>query len=244
MQESLRAVLFDAVGTLIRTVPDVYDVYAAAGRRFGSRHAAAAIQARFRPAFKRHDGQGATSEQHERARWRNIVTEVFDDIPDSIDPLFTELWDHFADPGHWALYHDVLPTWKSLRERNCVIGIASNFDSRLEAIRRAIHPLDDADHLFCSSAIGFQKPHPEFYARVQQELRCAPHQILMVGDNLTNDVQAAHAAGWQAIWIQRDGAPSDDLIATQLSQPLLVTQLSQINELKSCLDDALFDGPE
>jgi len=218
MAESIRVVLFDAVGTVIHPDPDVREVYAAAGRRFGSRHDATAIQVRFRQAFARHDGHGATDEQLERTRWRNIVGEVFDDVTGGVDALFEELWHHFADPGHWALYDDVPPAWQSLREQNMIIGIASNFDSRLAAICRATPPLNDADHLFCSSEMGFQKPHPEFYARVRQELRCEPGQILMVGDSLANDIEAARAAGWQAVWVQRDGTAGRESMMSRIAE--------------------------
>ena len=220
--DRIRAVLFDAVGTLIHPVPDVHEVYAAAGRRFGSRHDAASIQTRFRQAFAKHDVHGRTNEQHERARWRHIVTEVFDDVPAAAESLFTELWDHFADPGHWTLYEDVLPIWNLLRERNMVICIASNFDARLESICRGVRPLDEADHVFCSSAVGFTKPHREFFAHVVRELGLETNQLLMVGDSLENDVEAAHAAGWQAIWIQRGVTAVGESVITQLTDLLNV----------------------
>ena len=97
-------------------------------------------------------------------------------------------------------------------------GIASNFDSRLESICAALAPLQQAHHVFYSSGVGFPKPRPEFYEHVTRVLRLAPNQILMVGDNRTNDVDAARAAGWQARWICRDGVATDELAITQLSE--------------------------
>ena len=147
MNDQLRAVLFDAVGTLIYPVPHVAEVYAAAGRRHGSRHDVASIQTRFGQALARHDDHAETNEQRERERWRNIVTEVFDDVTEDVEPLFTELWNHFAEPTHWHLYEDVLPIWSLLHQRNIIVGVASNFDARLELICRGIHPLDELDHV-------------------------------------------------------------------------------------------------
>ena len=39
-------------------------------------------------------------------RWRAIVAEVFPAVADG-EGLFAALWDHFADPRHWAAYDDV-----------------------------------------------------------------------------------------------------------------------------------------
>jgi putative hydrolase of the HAD superfamily len=218
MDERIRAVLFDAVGTLIRPVPDVHEVYATFGRRFGSRHDAASIKTRFRQAFANHDSQGETNEQRERTRWRNIVSQVFDDVPDADESLFSELWDHFAEPVHWRLYEDVLPIWDFLRQRNMLVAIASNFDARLEAICRGVHPLDEVDQVFCSSLVGFSKPRPEFFAHVRRELGLEANELLKVGDSLENDIEGARAAGWQAIWIHRGVAAVDASCITQLTE--------------------------
>jgi len=220
MHEPIRAVLLDAVGTVIQPRPDVIEVYTAAGKRHGSHCDTRTIRTRFHDAVAKHfHDKGTTNERHEYARWRQIVADVFDDVPDRFELIFRELWDHFADPRHWSLYDDVLPAWKLWRARNLVIGIASNFDARLFNICRAWEPLNDADHLFCSSRIGYSKPRAEFFAHIEQQLGIPGNQLLMVGDNFTNDVEAARAAGWQAAWIQRDeGASIDDRTVRQLSQ--------------------------
>ena len=220
MNEHIRAVLFDAVGTLLHPVPNVAEVYAAAGRRHGSRHDVASIQARFGQALARHDNHSETNEQRERERWRKIVTEVFDDVTEDPELLFTELWQYFAKPTHWQLYEDVLPIWSLLHQRNMIVGVASNFDARLETICRGIHPLDELDHVFCSSVVGFPKPCPEFFGYVSRELRLQPNELLMVGDSLENDIEGARDAGWQAIWIQRDGAAHEGSVITLLTDLL------------------------
>jgi FMN phosphatase YigB (HAD superfamily) len=71
-----RAVLFDAVGTLLRPHPPVVDVYQAAGRRFGCDLAREEVAARFRQAFARQeeidadDSQCRTSEPRAMAEDR------------------------------------------------------------------------------------------------------------------------------------------------------------------------------
>ncbi len=217
MHDSIRVVLFDAVGTLIRPVPDVAAVYAAAGWRWGSRHDINAIRSRFGRALAHHDIDHCTSEEVERRRWQQVVAEVFDDVPEAAEALFAELWEHFASPAHWSLYDDVIPTWSWLRDQGVAIGIASNFDARLDGIVGELPPLHLADHLFCSSLIGFSKPHPKFYLHIQRELGIPARRIMMVGDDHRNDVLAPRGIGWQATWIQRQGESSPHTGMTRLT---------------------------
>ena len=79
----IRAVVFDAVGTLIHPDPPAAEVYAAAGQRFGSRHAADAIRTRFRAAFAReeavdHAAGHRTDDAREIRRWQAVVTGIGD----------------------------------------------------------------------------------------------------------------------------------------------------------------------
>ncbi len=52
---AIRAVFFDAVGTLIHPEPSAAKVYGEIGRRFGSRYSAAAIATRFVAAFRKQE---------------------------------------------------------------------------------------------------------------------------------------------------------------------------------------------
>ncbi|MGH8149952.1 MAG: HAD family hydrolase [Steroidobacteraceae bacterium] len=56
------------------------------------------------------------------------------------------------------------------------------------------------------SQIGASKPHPRCFEVLARGLRLAPAEILYVGDDPQVDVEAAHAAGLRAAWINRRGA--------------------------------------
>ena len=194
MNGGIRWILFDAVGTLIYADPPVADVYCATGREFGSRLSAAEIQQRFVCAAARRSERVAslvrppTSEAAERERWRRIVAAVIDDV-DSSDELFEQLWQHFAEPQHWQLYDDVRQHSERLRSHGFRLGIASNFDSRLGPIVAAHPVLAACEAVFVSSAIGYAKPDPRFFAAVQQRLGVSPAEIVLVGDDDVNDIQ-------------------------------------------------------
>lgn len=198
-----RFVLFDAVGTLLHVQPSVAEIYLNVGRRFGSKLTTEEIRQRFDDVFtKLHDG-GPTDEPRERERWRAIVAAVLHDISQAGEAPFEELWALFGCRQQWALFDDVVETWSQLQSREFTLGIASNFDRRLLTLCRSFPPLDSAEHVFISSEIGFPKPHPDFYRRVERELKARPEQILLVGDSVTNDVEGARAAGWQAVHLDR-----------------------------------------
>ncbi len=202
----VEAVLFDAVGTLIEPDPPVAEAYLAAGRRFGSSLGPDEVLRRFRAAFARQEREdqtqhaGKTDELRERRRWLSIVAEVFDDVADG-EPLFSALWRHFAEPSNWRLCPGAGECWRELAGRGLTLGIASNFDARLEAVCRGLAPLHDCGRLFISSRLGVRKPNPAFFAAIEAQLQIAPERLLLVGDDLTNDYQAARAAGWRSVLV-------------------------------------------
>ena len=201
--QKTRFVLFDAVGTLLHVHPSVAEIYLNVGQRYGSQLTTDEIRQRFDEVFSRlHDG-GPTDESRERERWRAIVSAVLHDVSADGDAPFEDLWALFGCRQQWALFDDVAEVWSQLQSREFTLGIASNFDRRLLALCESFPPLNGAEHIFISSEIGYPKPHPEFFRRVEQSLQARPEQILLVGDSVANDVEGPRAAGWQAVHLDR-----------------------------------------
>lgn len=196
-------VFFDAVGTLIHPEPQAAAVYAAVGRRFGSRLDDTAIAARFRAAFRRQEevdraGNLRTDEAREIARWRAIVGEVLDDISDT-ETCFQELYAHFAQPGSWRCQAEAAEVLSTLADRGHVLGIASNFDSRLRGLVENMPALHPVRHLVISSEIGWRKPSANFFAAMCRQVGSPPEQVLYVGDDPVNDYEGAQAAGVKVV---------------------------------------------
>jgi putative hydrolase of the HAD superfamily len=207
----VQAIVFDAVGTLIRADPPVADVYHLAGWQHGSQLTREEVGRRMREAFAASEaGEGLvrepTSESGERGRWRSIVCTVFDDVPDAGGSLFRTLWQHFAQPESWRLFDDAAPVLTELADRGYRLAIASNFDRRLRAIVQPDPILRRCERCFLSSEIGFPKPDSRFFASAGAQLDLPPGEILLVGDDWTNDILGARAAGWQADWLNRKSA--------------------------------------
>lgn len=227
MRSKTRAVLCDAVGTLIYASPPVVETYLEFGRKFGSRLSRDEVALRFHQAFHAEERADAfatntstyrlsTSEAHERCRWQRIVQAVFVELPDSGGELFATLWNHFADSRNWQVFDDVADSLQSLKSLGVVLGIASNFDRRLVAITQRFESLAACDHIFCSSLLGHSKPSPEFFLAAEKALKLSPQEILLVGDDWENDFQAGTAAGWRAIHLDRSRTNSGDCLAHSL----------------------------
>lgn len=199
----IRAIFFDAVGTLIHPDPPAPVVYEQVGKRFGSRLGASEIKRRFAEAFdaeEQSDRRGGwqTSENREIERWRSIVAHVLDD---SSDPLncFQLLFNHFSKPEAWRCDPATSTLFNDLEGQGFFLGMASNYDSRLRAVVSGKPELAAIRHLCISSEIGWRKPAREFFAAVCDSIELSPEQILIVGDDPVNDFEGAVAAGLPAV---------------------------------------------
>jgi putative hydrolase of the HAD superfamily len=203
----VRAVVFDAVGTLIRPDPPAAAVYAAVGRRFGSRLSLEAIASRFAVAFARQealdrDAGQRTSEERETERWRQIVAEVLVDVADP-SGCFAELYAHFGRPEAWRCDLEAAVTLQGLAARGYTLGVASNYDRRLRRVVAGLPPLRPVHQLVISSEVGWRKPAREFFTVLCRRVGFAAEQVLHVGDDRANDYDGARRAGLRALLFDR-----------------------------------------
>jgi putative hydrolase of the HAD superfamily len=208
--EGIRAVYFDAVGTVLFPAAPVAATYRTVAARHGADLDEATIRSRLVDAFmaeERADEAAVwrTDEARERERWRQIVTVTLAEVPDP-DACFTDLWDHFRSPAAWVVHPDLSDVLSELARRGIPAGIASNFDARLLHIVAATPALAVlADRCLVSSLVGWRKPAAGFFAELVQREGCRPEEILLVGDDLLNDYLGARAAGLRAVLIGAAG---------------------------------------
>jgi len=207
MSEPTQAIVFDAVGTLIRPAESISAVYQRIGAEHGIDLNRSIVKARFgharRMLFSNELDQ-PSSELLERGRWNEIVRRVFEELDDTTS-LFESLWNHYARPDSWIVFPEVPECVARLFENRVSVAIASNFDNRLFGICRATRPLDRISNIFCSGQLGFCKPDPRFYIAVMDRLGngTTTKPPLMIGDDLEKDVLAARSCGWEALHLDR-----------------------------------------
>ncbi|HEX7228869.1 MAG TPA: HAD-IA family hydrolase, partial [Candidatus Binatia bacterium] len=208
----IKAVFFDAAGTLMRTRARVGETYARIAAQYGKTVSPAELAERFRVCFAaapRLAFPGMAEEsicRLERDWWKNLVSEVFRPWApfENFDAYFSELFDYFASYQAWVLYPEALEILLELKRRGLILGVISNFDSRLIGILAGLGVQPFFEHVFLSSRVGYAKPDAQiFYAALRQH-GLKPAEALHVGDNEVCDLQGADQAGLRAVLIDRD----------------------------------------
>jgi putative hydrolase of the HAD superfamily len=93
---------------------------------------------------------------------------------------------------------------EALRGR-CRLGIVTN-NSTAEQTEK-LRALDIAryfDAVVISEDVGITKPDPEIFAIALQRIGARAQDAVFIGDNWTNDIAGARAAGMAAVWLNRD----------------------------------------
>jgi putative hydrolase of the HAD superfamily len=221
----IRAVFFDAVGTLLHPDPPAAVVYAEVGRRFGSSLSIETIAQRFRAGFAREEAfdrqQGLrTSEERERRRWQHIVAEVFAEGIDA-GACFQELYRHFSLPEAWRFNAEADPVLAELAERGYLLGVASNYDHRLRSVVACLPETQRLAPLVISSEVGWRKPAPEFFAALAEAAGLPAAQILFLGDDPENDYEGARAAGLRAVLWDPQGEAAPGMLRIRRFADLL-----------------------
>ena len=101
-------------------------------------------------------------------------------------------------PSHAALLDELRP-----RHR---LAIVSNFDDT-GAVFEILHRhgvLGKVDAVVVSESLGVRKPHPLTVQTALRMLDVPADAALLVGDTFAEDIAAAHAAGVDAAWLDRD----------------------------------------
>src|SRR6266850_6759973 len=220
---TIKAVFFDAAGTLIKPARSVGESYAAIAAKHGKEVSSTNITERFRTCFDaapRLAFPGATEDTVaalERDWWKNLVAKVFEPWSpfDGFDAYFAELFAYFAEPDAWTLYPDVLETLAALNERGLILDVISNFDSRLVRILDGLGAGAQFENIFVSSRVGYAKPDERIFNAALSCHGLAPAQALHVGDSEINDLSGANQAGLKGILVERrktSAAPAPDRI--------------------------------
>jgi len=206
----IRAVLFDAVGTLIHLREPVGETYARIAHAHGIAVAAAPLTNAFpdvlraMPPMVFAARDGAALRQAERSWWRMVVTRVFAaaDGPsngDEFERSFAALFEHFATADAWRTADGAAAVLDALRRRRLRTGMVSNFDHRLLSILDTLGLAPLLDVVVLPADAGAAKPDARIFAVALQRLGVAAAEAVYVGDDAEHDIAGARAAGLQAV---------------------------------------------
>jgi len=205
-----RAVLFDAVGTLIELREPVGTTYAREALAFGVDLPAWRVDDAFR---RVHAGAGpmtfpgASRERVavlEKQWWQNVVRSTFLATDGTarfrdFDGYFERLWSRYAGVEAWRLRAGAGAALHAIRTAGALTGVASNFDQRLPGLLEALEIAMLLDLVWTPADCGAQKPAPAFFRGALAALGTSADDAVYVGDDPEADLEGARAAGLVAI---------------------------------------------
>lgn len=149
-------------------------------------------------------------------------------IREALDTLFA------VTQTNWVLEEDALSTLKKLESSGYKLGIISNAgdDQDVQQLARKFGIHQFFDFILTSAACSYRKPHPRIFEIGLANWYLLPSEAVMVGDNLTADIQGAQKVGMHGIWISRRADP-------QMEKQEAVkpdASLSSLSELPALLD--------
>ncbi len=208
MRPPLQLVLLDVDFTLIRP-HRVFDAngYAELGARFGVRLDPERYEEARQGAF--HVWSSQTLE-HRSAQHRRFATEIVRGmgapraVADQIGIAAEQEW---GDPSNFELFPDVLPLLDVLRASACTVGLVSNTDRELVPFAAQLGI--SVDFALASHAHGRRKPCATIFAAALALGDAPAEAAVMVGDNLSDDIEGALASGLRAILVDRSDRHPD-----------------------------------
>ena len=215
----IKAILFDAAGTLFYLTKTVGDHYAYVGREVGLALDAQELDRAFYTAWQEMPRRSAIDgprENDDKRWWRELVDRVIDQIAPSLsefdrDNFFEVAYEHFAEAGVWELYPEVPGVLEQLRPL-FQLAVISNFDGRLRFILQHLGISKYFAHVFISSELGADKADPEIFHRALKIMHLDGNDVLHVGDDPERDWKAASAAGLTVFRLDRPQNSLSDLL--------------------------------
>jgi putative hydrolase of the HAD superfamily len=219
--EPIRAVLLDALGTLVeleRPWPHLVDELAARGVVVGEDRARAAMLAEM-AYYRAHHDEAVDWEALKdlRRRCAAVVQEQLG-TPLALDDVL----DALLGAIRFRPYPEVPDVLARLRRDGARLAVVSNWDVSLHDVleRTALRPLVDA--VAISAELGVAKPDPAIFRAALERLGASAEVALHVGDSLEHDVAGARAAGIDAVLVTRNGAQAPEGVRTVRSLAELV----------------------
>ncbi len=220
---SLKAVFFDAAGTLFTSVRPIGQSYALFAKNYGMEVSEKELARRFQAchssapplAFAGVEGEGL--KELERNWWKELVRNVFSPFGpfEKFDDYFSDLFEYFSRSEAWCLFDDTRETLVNLRQRGLILSCISNFDSRLFGILNGLGIASQFDSVLISSQAGHAKPDPGIFQAALNRHKVSPAEVLFVGDTPEADVAGAEGAGIKGVLLDPKARQQGDFIRIQ-----------------------------
>ncbi len=195
----IRAVLFDAVGTLFHSRGTIGEIYGNVAANYDFHSDPDAIDQEFLHLVK------ARGIPVDKAGWKSLVGSVFANLGPfpRFDDFFEEIYEVFRTEQGWHCYRETVPVLETLKQSHYRLGVVSNFDSRLNGVLDDLRIRPYFEAIVTPDSSGHAKPDTRIFLNATDRLGVTPPEALFVGDDLRQDVQGAARAGLDSILVDR-----------------------------------------
>jgi putative hydrolase of the HAD superfamily len=227
MQAGYRAVLFDALGTLVQLEPPWPLLRGILSSRHGIdvTEAEAKQAMRAEMAYYRAHHQEGCDDASLAALRRRCALVLHDEIPALAALSQEELTDVLLDSLRFTPFADAAPVLAELHGAGLRLAVVSNWDCSLKEVLSALGLAATLDAIVVSAEVGARKPAARIFQVALEQLRCEAGEALFVGDSLETDVLGARAAGVRALLLDRTGRVAE---RTDTEWVLSLTELVEL----------------
>ncbi|KAL2534968.1 Haloacid dehalogenase-like hydrolase (HAD) superfamily protein [Abeliophyllum distichum] len=194
-----KALLVDAVGTLVVPSQPMAQIYRQIGEKYGVEYSEDEILNRYRRAYEQPWGRSRLRYVNDgRPFWQHIVSSSTGCLDSQ---YFEELYNYYTTEKAWHLCDpDAGKVFEALRKAGVRVAVVSNFDTRLRPLLRALKCDHWFDAVAVSAEVEAEKPNPTIFLKACELLGVKPEDAVHVGDDRRNDVWGARDAGCDA-WL-------------------------------------------
>lgn len=209
-----KALLVDAVGTLVLPSQPMAQIYRKIGEKYGVEYSEDEILKRYRRAYEQPWARSRLRYVNDgRAFWQHIVSSSTG-CTDS--QYFEELYSYYTTDKAWHLCDpNTEKVFQALREAGVKIAVVSNFDTRLRPLLRALNCDHWFDAVTVSAEVEAEKPNPTIFLKACDFLGVQPEDAVHVGDDRRNDIWGARDAGCDA-WLWGSDVLSFEEVAQRI----------------------------
>lgn len=228
----LRALCFDATGTLVETAEPVGEVYRRVALEHGVDLPAWRIEDAFRRVLRHAPPRGLTGDdaptrrRHEVEWWQERVRQTFqatdstvrfDDLPAFARTLF----DVYRQPSAWRVRRGVPEMLATLRARRWSLAVVSGFDHRLPSILEGLDLAKYFGALILPADCGVAKPDRRIFEIAAASLEQPFGSLGYVGDDPAATLEAIRNLGLTVFDARQipDWAEFPDLVGMPATLP-------------------------
>jgi putative hydrolase of the HAD superfamily len=209
-QSTPRAILLDALGTLLTFEPPAPHLRAALERATGTDIGAGAARAAIKAEITYyrahlHEGRDPESLHELRVRCAQAMALPF---PTAV------VLDALLDALRFRAFADSAPFLRAARALGIRLVVVSNWDWSLHERLQETGLAALVDGAIASAEIGSAKPDGAIFAAALELAGTTPEQTWHVGDTPEADVEGARAAGIHPVLIARDGQAPPGAVAS------------------------------